>query len=350
MSPVNVGLVAFGMSGRIFHAPFLDHHPGFGLRTVVERHHEHSKAVYPDVTVVRSLKALLDDDSIDLVVITTPNSLHYEQTKRALESGKHVVVEKPFTITSREADDLIDLARQRDRMLAVYHNRRWDGDFLTVRRILNGRQLGRLVEFESHFDRFRNYLKPDSWREQGEPGNGMLYDLGSHLIDQALVLFGPPDQLTADIRTQREGGQIDDNFELILHYDDLKVTLKSCMLVREPGVRFILHGTKGSYVKYGLDPQEEALDRGRTPDEPGWGEEPEEHWGTLNTEFDGLHFIGRVETVPGQYQGFYENIYQVLTDDGDLMVKPHQARNVIRMIELARESNEDGRTIEVDLS
>jgi predicted dehydrogenase len=244
-----------------------------------------------------------------------------------------------------QARQLIDVARAQNRIISVHQNRRWDGDFLTIRKLLQAKLLGRLVEYESHYDRFRNYLRPGAWREAAGEGTGILFDLGSHLIDQAQVLFGLPQMLTADIRTQREQGKADDNFELILHYDQLKVTLKAGMLVREPGLRFILHGVEGSFIKHGLDPQEEALKHGLTPAEPRWGQEPKVQWGKLNTQLGDLHLEGQVETLAGCYQAFYQNIAGVIKGREELAVKPEEAMNTIRIIELAFQSNEQRRTI-----
>ena len=265
--------------------------------------------------------------------------------QQSLKANKHVVVEKPFTTTSAQAQELIDLAQRQNKVISVYHNRRWDGDFQTVRKLLEGRLLGRLVEYESHYDRFRN-SPTNAWREEEGVGSGILFDLGSHLIDQAQVLFGVPQMITADIRVQREFAKTDDSFELILHYDDLKATLKAGMLVREQSPRFILHGTEGSFVKTGFDPQEEALKQGLTPSEANWGDEPREQWGTLLTQLGGLDLEGKIKTFAGCYQSFYQNIVDVISGRGELVVKPEEARNTIRLIELATESSKQKRTVQ----
>lgn len=340
-----VGLIGYGMAARVFHAPVMQSVPQLRLKKVVERHGSDSRQRYPWVEVVRDTDALLQDEEISLVVIATPNTSHFDLAHQSLLAHKHVVVEKPFTTTSAQAQQLIDLARRQNRIISVHQNRRWDGDFLTVQRLLNGHLLGRLVEYESHYDRFRNEARPHAWREAEEPGSGILYDLGSHLIDQAQVLFGLPRLITADIRTQRDFVKADDNFELILHYNEVKVTLKAGMLVREPSPRFILHGTEGSFIKYGLDPQEEALKRGLTPAEPNWGAEPRERWGRLNTQIGGLHVEGRVETMAGCYQAFYQNIADVVSGRAELAVKPEEAKKTIRIIELARQSSEEKRSL-----
>ncbi|HYH83931.1 MAG TPA: oxidoreductase [Pyrinomonadaceae bacterium] len=342
---INVGLIGYGMAARVFHAPVIGSVANLRLKKIVERHGDESRERYPSVEVVRDADALFQDEDITLIVVATPNISHFDLARQSLLAGKHVVVEKPFTTTSEQAQQLIDLARRQNRLVSVNQNRRWDGDFLTVKRLLDVKLLGRLVEYESHYDRFRNYRRQGAWREEEGEGSGILFDLGSHLIDQALVLFGLPQMITADIRVQREFAKADDNFELLLHYDNLKVTLKAGMLVREQSPRFILHGTEGSFIKYGLDPQEEALKQGRTPSEPNWGEETEELWGKLDTQIGGLHSVGRVETVPGRYQAFYQNIVEAIAGRAELAVKPEEAMSTIRVIELALQSNKQKCTV-----
>jgi len=289
---------------------------------------------------------IFEDDNIDLVVIATPNTSHYNLAKEAIEAGKHVVVDKPFTITTKDADDLIELATTKNKIISVFHNRRWDSDFMTVKKIIESRVLGNLVEVEIHFDRFRNYIKENAWREEDLPGSGILYDLGSHLIDQSQVLFGLPEEISADIRIQRPGGKSVDNFELILHYRNLKVTLKAGMLIKESGPHYMLYGDMGSFIKYGLDVQEEALKKGLTPlNIENWGQEPESIWGNLNIEKDGQTIIREVESEIGVYRAYYSNIYNVITDGEELIVKPQEARNTIRIIELAIQSNREKRTV-----
>lgn len=345
MSEIKVGLIGYGMAARVFHAPVIRSVAGLRLTKVVERHGDESHSLRPPVEVVRDADALLQDEEIELVVITTPNSSHFELARRSLLARKHVVVEKPFTATSAQAQELIELARRQERIISVNQNRRWDGDFQTVKKILDSRLLGRLVEFESHYDRFRNSPRPGAWREQEVEGSGILYDLGSHLIDQAQILFGLPEMITADLRIQRDFAKTTDNFELILHYDGLKVALRAGMLVRCPSPRFILHGSLGSFLKYGIDPQEEALKQGRLPSEPDWGREPKELWGRLITEAGGLNLDGQVETLAGCYQAFYRNIADAIGGRAELAVKPEEARNTIRIIELAIESSAQKRSV-----
>ncbi|WP_434509836.1 oxidoreductase [Desulfitobacterium sp. AusDCA] len=351
MREIQVGLLGYGMAGQTFHAPILTTVPGLKLTKVMERHGEKAKERYPYVTVVRDTADILQDRDIELVVVATPNYTHYEFAKKALQAGKHVVVDKPFTVTSEEAKELIELAYQKNRCITAFQNRRWDGDFLTVQKVLAANLLGRVVEYECHYDRYMNYLRTSTWKESNEGGAGILYDLGSHLIDQALTLFGLPIEITADVRKQRDNTANDDQFEVVLHYEKLKVTLKAGMLVREPGPHFQIMGTEGSFIKFGLDPQEAALKKGLSPSEdPLWGSEPKDAWGTLNTEVNSLHFIGRIETVPGNYRMFYQNIYDAIEHQADLMVKPEDALKTIRVIELALLSNKEKRTVEFSLA
>jgi predicted dehydrogenase len=337
------------MAGQVFHAPIITSVPGLLLTKIRETKPENiqlAQSRYPDAVLVADSQAILADAAIDLVVIATPNGTHFSLAREALLAGKHVVVDKPFTITSAEADELIALAAQQNRLLTVHHNRRWDSNARTLRKVIANQLLGRLVELEMHFDRFRNFLRPGAWREENIPGAGLLYDLGAHLLDEAQCLFGLPHTITADERIQRSGGQSTDNFTVVLDYDQLKVTLKAGMLVREPGPTYVLHGEQGSFVKYGMDVQEAALKAGLQPNEVAdWGKEPEAHWGRLNTDYQGQHLVARVESEPGDYRGFYANVYQALTEDAALAVTAEQARNTIRLIELAVQSSAEKRSL-----
>ena len=343
---INTALVGFGMSGEYFHAPFLDANPNFNLMKVVERHSEKSKQLYPYVKVIKSFSEVLDDKEIELIIINTPNHLHYEMTKQALLTGKHVVVEKPFTSNSYEAEELIKIAEQKKRILTVFQNRRWDGDFMTVRKIIEDKLLGELVEFESHFDRFRNFIKPNTWKEEILPGTGLLHDIGPHLIDQAVCLFGKPKSIFADLRTERPGGKIIDCFEIILNYKKLKVTLKSNFLSKIPLPRFTLHGTEGSFIKTGLDPQEDTLKLAGVKNSDEWGKEPEEYWGIIDTTFNGVSIKKKIETMPGAYPLFFQNLYEVIIEGKELAVKPEEALITARIIDAAIKSNNEKKVIE----
>ena len=337
-NPLNVGLVGFGRAGQVFHAPLIHANPNLKLTHIVQRRGDDAAKKYPQAKVVRDLDALVQDSSVDLIVVATPNTSHFELTAKSLQSGKHVVVDKPFTMTTSDADQLIALANQVGCVLSVFQNRRWDGDFLTVAQILSERKLGRLAEFHSRFDRFRPAVRPGAWREQAGPGSGVLFDLGSHLIDQAIVLFGPPTGIYADSRMQRDGAVAVDNFEVHLQYPGLKVTLHAGSLVCEPSPRFLLYGTGGSFTKFGLDPQEEALKQGGIPSKPGWGEERENVWGILTT-CNGSANRAKYPTLAGRYPDYYANVYRAIRGQDELAVKPEQAREVIRLIELAERSS-----------
>jgi scyllo-inositol 2-dehydrogenase (NADP+) len=343
-NPINVGLVGFGLAGQVFHAPLIHADPQLRLTHIVQRRGHESERNYPQARVMRDVDALLAERSVDLIVVATPNTSHFEMAARSLHAGKHVVVDKPFTITSTEADELIALARKMDRVLSVFHNRRWDGDFLTVRQILDQKVLGRLAEFESRFDRFRPRIKAGAWREEAGPGSGVLFDLGPHLIDQAVVLFGRPERIYADLRRQRDGAVAVDSFEVRLEYSALKVTLKASSLVCEPSPRFVLYGTAGSYIKFGLDPQEESLKQGSSPAQPNWGVEPEEAWGTHAT-CDGVVARAKYPTLAGCYPAYYTNVYRAIRKQEELAVTPDQARDVIRLMELAQQSALEKRMI-----
>ena len=341
------GIASFGMSGKVFHAPLIANHKGFHLRSIVERSKNKASELYPDVEIVRSFDELLQDGNIELVIVNTPDYTHYEMALAAIQAGKHVVVEKPFTQTVEQAYALIEAAKQKNVMLSVFQNRRWDGDFLTVQQVIKNNLLGKLVEFESHFDRFRNFIQLGTWKEKAESGTGMVYNLGSHLIDQAVILFGMPDAVNAEIRIMRPGGEVDDCFDIRLSYNDVKVTLKASILVRETGPKYFLHGINGSFVKSGLDVQEDALKIGKIPGTQGWGTEPIENWGVLNTNVGDLHFKGKIETVPGNYPAYYDNIYDHLIEGKPLEVTPEQAAGTIKIILAVFKSSELKKTIQM---
>jgi scyllo-inositol 2-dehydrogenase (NADP+) len=350
-NPLNVGLIGFGIAGQVFHAPIIVSVPGLHLYKVRESRPGNialANQRFPQATVVADVEDLFKDPAIDLIVVATSNTSHFELTKRALEAGKHVLVEKPFTITSADANELIAIAKKYNRILTVHHNRRFDGDFNTIRKVVKEGLLGTVVEMEIHYDRFRNYLKPNAWREEDLPGSGILYDLGSHLIDQALTLFGMPKEVSAFTAHQRAGSKAVDNFEVILHYSALKVTLKAGMLVREPGYRFVIYGDQGTFVKSGIDVQEEALKAGKIPAEtPNWGVEPEEIWGKINTTYKGMHMVAKIESEVGDYPGLYANVRDAINGTGRLEVTAEQSRDVIRIIELAMQSAAEKKTVTV---
>lgn len=346
MKKLSTALAGYGSGGRVYNAPVIRSVPGFSIDMILTSKEENIKAAkkdFPDARVVGDISEITQDPEIKLVIILMPNHLHYEAAKKALLAGKNVVVEKPFTTTVKEADELIHLAREKNLILSVNHNRRWDSDIRTIKKLLEQKKLGDVVEYEAHFDRFRNQIK-DSWKEDPElPGSGILYDLGSHLIDQALMLFGNPSEIFADIRIQREGAKVPDKFEILLFYPNLRVSLNAGMLVKEKGPAYSVFGTRGSYLKYGADVQEEALKNGQKPeDTPNWGEEPENLWGRLNT----MDEEKKLKSEPGDYRKAYENIYKACTENEELEVTPEQARDVIKVIELAYQSHAAKRVLE----
>ena len=344
---INTGIIGFGLSGKLFHAPFIHTHSGFRLISVVERHHQYSKNSYPGINVPKSHSELLKDDNIDLVVVATPNIYHYPMVKESLLAGKHVIVEKPFVPTSKEADELIRLSGQTGKKIFVFQNRRWDGDFLTIRKLMAAGKFGEIKYYEAHFDRFSPDIKADAWRDENIPGGGILYDLGAHLIDQALCLFGLPNSINANIKAERPGSRVDDCFDLKLIYNDKTIVLKAGMMVRNPGPRFIIEGIEGSFSKYGIDPQESALKAGKMPDGDDWGLEDAEYWGTLGsgpaTPFD----ISRIPTENGNYMGFFDNIHDVLFKNKLQAILPKEARDVIFIIEKAFESSTKHKAIKI---
>jgi predicted dehydrogenase len=279
------------------------------------------------------------------VVVTTPNPTHLDLARQCLQAGRHVVVDKPFTTTSAEAAELVRLAEERKRLITVYHNRRWDGDFLTVRRIVQEGSLGRLVLFESHMERYRPTLKAQAWREQPDPGSGLWFDLGPHVLDQAFMLFGQPESMTAELRTERDGAMVDDAFDVVLHYPKLRVLLRSNLLTCVPGPRFRVNGTRGSFVKHGSDLQEDALKRGETPDQPNWGKEPSENWGTLSIAEGNTITPTRIPTEIGDYRRYYENVRDAIVSGVPPDVSPQHALRIMQALELGMESSQRGCTI-----
>jgi scyllo-inositol 2-dehydrogenase (NADP+) len=337
---MRTGIVGFGVAAQFMHLPFIVTNPDYRLHSILQRHGDTAKEKYPGVKIARNLEEMLTDDQLELIVITTPNDSHYDYAYRALEAGKNVVLEKPFTITSEDAGKLILQAKKTNRVLSVYHNRRYVSDFLTIRQILKENKLGEIVEFEAHYDRYRPEQRPNAWREENTPGSGILYDLGAHLIDQAFCLFGLPVFITADIRNQRPHARTTDYFELWLDYGFTKIILKAGMLVREPGPRYLIHGREGSFIKSGEDPQEALLRKGILPLAADWGQEPENNYGLLHTEFNGELIKEKFPSLPGNYGGFYKDLFSTIRKGEPLKVKPEHGFNVIRLIELATESNE----------
>ena len=348
MEPIKTALCSFGMSGWVFHAPFIHLHEGFELYGVFERTKNLAAEKYPGIKTFRSLEDMLLDDEIELVIVNTPNYTHFEYAKLALLAGKHVVVEKPFTNTVAEGEELIALAKTQNKKLSVYQNRRWDSDFKTVQEVVRQKLLGEVVEAEIHFDRFSEVLSYKLHKETPGPGAGILYDLGPHLIDQALQLFGMPEAVFADTTNLRPISKVDDYLELILFYNNLRVRLKSGYLVRELLAGYIFHGTKGSFIKPRADVQEADLQKGRDLADPDWGTEPESGKGLLHTDKDGQNIIREyISSQKGNYMAYYNGIYDALRNDKPLPVTAEDGLNVIRIIETAFRSVAEKRIVQL---
>ena len=330
---LNVGLVGFGFAGQVFHAPVIRAVDGLFLTTIVQRHGPPDPR-YPDVEFVHSVDEMLKR-KLDLVVVATPNTSHHPIAKQCLLAGHHVVVDKPFTPTLAEAEDLVQTAKQQQRLITVYQDRRYTGDFATVQKIVGEGTLGRVVLFESHFDRFRPEQKPNAWREEPLPGSGVWFDIGPHLFDQALLLFGTPEAIGADIRIEREGGRIDDAFDVTVYYRHARAVLRASMLRPPVGPTWIVNGTKGSFVKHGMDPQEAALKEGRTPDEPDWDTDPPELYGQLITP----NATQTVPTLRSSFVRYYENVRDAMGGTAGLAVTPEWSLDVMRGVVLAAESS-----------
>jgi scyllo-inositol 2-dehydrogenase (NADP+) len=337
---INVALVGFGFAGRVFHAPIISAVPGLVLHAILERSGNEAALHYPQAQIVRTMDELLAIDEIQLVVIATPNVSHYPLARECLLAGRDVVVDKPFTTTYREAAELVDLAQQRGRLLTVYQNLRCNGDFRTIRRLVESGLLGRIALYEAHFDRYRLQMRPGAWRERAEPGSGVFFDLGVHLIDQAMVLFGLPEAITADIRIERAGAVVDDAFDVTLHYPRTRVLLRASMIALAPDLRYLIRGEGGAFVKYGIDPQEEALKRGELPRDDTWGREAPEKWGTLYTPEDNSLGAETVATMPGDYRLFYSNVRDAILGNAPLDVTQQQMLDVMQALEAARESSD----------
>lgn len=340
MEPIKTALLSFGMSGRLFHAPFLHLDPGYELYSVWERSKDLASAVYPGIRTVRSLDELLADASVELVIVNTPNYTHFEYTRKALLAGKHVVVEKPFAGTVEEAMELTQLAKDRGRRLSVYQNRRYDSDFKTVKKVLAEGLLGDVAEAELHFDRFNEALSPKLHKETPGPGTGLLHDLGPHLIDQALQLFGDPEAVFADLRIQRPVSQVGDYMEVLLYYPSFPVRLKAGYLVREALPAYIIHGTKGSFLKSRADVQEKDLLVGKQPTGPEWGMEPENERGLLHTDTRAY-----IPSLQGDYRAYYVELFGAIREGQPLSVTPEEGIRVMRVIDAAIRSSAEKRVI-----
>lgn len=340
MKPSNVALVGFGYAGRTFHAPLISAAPGLRLAAVVSRQADAVRAAWPGARMLADYGAALTDPEIDLIVLATPNALHADQARAALMAGKAVVVDKPFTLTAGEARGLAALAEARGLLLSVFHNRRWDADFLTLRDLIRSDRLGPILRFESAFDRWRPEVR-DRWREGDGPGAGLWYDLGPHLIDQALVLFGRPLGVACDLAVLRPGGKATDYAHAVLRYADKRVILHADMTTPAPELRFAAHGARASWLKTGLDVQEDQLKAGLSPGAAGWGVDPAP--GVLTDGATGAHTP--VPSEPGRYQDYYAAVARALRGQGPNPVPPAEAVAVMEVLEAGLDSARERREV-----
>ncbi|MBS1611016.1 MAG: Gfo/Idh/MocA family oxidoreductase [Bacteroidetes bacterium] len=343
---IKTGICSYGMSGKLFHAPFIEAHPGFELTAIVERSKNDSRARYPNSKLYRSVDELINDPSIELVIVNTPVQTHYDIAKQAMNAGKHIIVEKPFTVTSKEAEELVKIAKEKKVSLFVYQNRRYDGDYHAVKNVIEQKLLGDLQEFEIHYDRFRNIPSGKAHKEGGLPASGTLYDLGAHMIDQSLQLFGWPKAIFADTDIMREGFGATDYYELLLFYPNkLRVRIKSSMLSREHVPAYILQGSKGSFFQQRSDQQEEQLLAGRAPSLQPWAPPTALPDGILHTEINNEVVRKLLTSTPGNYMGYFDDVYKSLTQNAPNPVPGEDGAKVIKVIEAAEQSAKEKKVI-----
>lgn len=362
---IRTAVLGYGLAGKVFHCPFVQAVPGLELTAIVQRSGDSARERYPHARILKSVEEAFADPGIDLIVVGLPNETHFAMAKAALEAGKHVVIDKPFAASSAEARSLIELAKSKGLVLAPFHNRRWDCDFLTLRKVIEEGHLGRVVEIFSSYDRFRPIQRPNTWKEAPSPTTGILFDLGPHLVDQALALLGAPSRVFGSVRGDRDQTDINDAVDIVFEYDStpfwpgkpLRFHCHMTMLAADAAPRFRVHGTHGSWTKYGLDPQENALlNLGATPPQVGsaepWLPEPESAWGTLTLATRRAEPV-EVERKPypsvtGDYRNFYVSVRDAIAEGKPLAVPTEDGFRSVRLLELAQQSTAERRAIEVD--
>jgi len=345
MSPLKLALVGYGYVGRVFHAPLIEATDGLHLHSIVSSQQDIAVA-HPGTRVTTDRAAVLDDPQVDAVVIATPNDTHAPIALEALNAGKHVLVDKPFTLDLAQARAVAEAAQRAGRVVSVFQNRRWDADFLTVRRLIDDGTLGDIAEFHSHFDRHRPQVR-DRWRESDLPGAGLWFDLGPHLLDQALCLFGRPQAIAADLLRQRAGARSDDYFDVTLHYPRRRVRLHAGSLVADARLRYAVHGERGSYVKYGLDTQEAMLREGLRPGSQDWGLDPDD--GLLTrVDADGVSRSERVASEHGDYRRCYAAFADAVAGRGEGPASTAEALQVMELLELAQRAAALGQVLALD--
>ncbi|WP_251006422.1 oxidoreductase [Stenotrophomonas sp. ISL-67] len=345
MTITQVGLIGYGLAGSVFHAPLIQHTPGLNLHGIVGSQRDRLLRSFTDVHIHGEVGPLLADPAIDAVVIATPNEQHAPLALAALRAGKHVLVDKPFTLSSAEAVAVVDAARDAGRVVTVFQNRRFDADFLSLREVVDAGTLGRIAEIHSYFDRFRPQVR-DRWRESAAPGSGLWMDLGPHLLDQMLQLFGWPEAISADITAQREGALSDDYFHAVLHYPGLRAIVHAGSLVAASAPRFAVHGSDGSYLKEGRDVQEDQLRQGMAPGAPGWGLDPL-HGRRVQVDAEGKVHRHSVNNAAGDYRRFYAAFRDAVRGEGDAPVSTQEALQLMRLLEAGRESADTGRRVDL---
>ncbi|MBS1620402.1 MAG: Gfo/Idh/MocA family oxidoreductase [Bacteroidetes bacterium] len=345
MRAFKTGICSFGLSGKIFHAPFIQAHPGFELTAIVERHKNDSQAKYPGTTIYRSVEELCANKEIEFIIVNTPSYLHFEHAKIALSAGKNILVEKPFTITVKEAEELIALAEKMKLKITVYQNKRYDGDYRAVKDVIEKKLLGDLCTVDICYDRYRPNYGGKPHKEGALPGAGIIFDLGPHLIYQALQLFGPPDALFADIWKIREDVAAPDYFKIILYYKKLRVSLMATSISREPMWGYVLQGRKGSFLQKRSDLQEVQLREGAVPSLQNWCIANSKPDGLLHTEINGNVIRKEITTTPGNYMELFDDLYKFLTGMGKNPVPPEDGLKTIRIIEMAFQSAIEGRVV-----
>jgi len=322
---LNVALCSYGMSGKVFHAPLITAEPGLKLHTILQRSEPTALVDYPQVTIVKTFEDILANPDIHLVVVNTPNELHYPMAKAALQAGKHVVVEKPFTLNLNEGNELIALANSQQKILSVFQNKRLESDYLDAQKIIESGALGRIVEVEWHYDRYRTNVTHKKWKEDNLPGSGTWFDLGIHMVDSMLCLFGKPNAVYADMRSLRRAEGSTDYFNVCFHYEDLRVILRSSTYVSEKGATVAIHGDKGSFLKFGQDVQEAQMIRGLIPGMAGWAQPGEDNYGILHVHNNGEATRTIIPGQHGYYEHYYKNIVDAITGNAPLAFLPQQS-------------------------
>jgi scyllo-inositol 2-dehydrogenase (NADP+) len=344
---IKTGICSYGMSGKLFHAPFIHAHPGYELTAIVERHHHDSKERYPDTILYRSVEELCANNEIELIIVNTPTHLHFEQAKLVLQAGKNMVIEKPFAVTVQEAEELTALAKKNKLFISVYQNRRYDGDYRAVKEVVQQNLLGEIREVEIRYDRYRPAFGGKPHKEGAMRGAGIIYDLSPHLVDQAIQLFGFPEAVFADLIKMRDDVAVPDYFEILFYYNRLRVRLKATCIARESTYAYTLHGMKGSFLQQRSDMQESELLAGRKPTMTNWCPAPTAPDGILHTEINGEAIRKETTSQAGSYMGYYDDVYKALTGQGINPVPPEDGIRNMKIIEAALQSAAEKRIVEV---